>query len=61
MVDYDLFNWMSHVINYLILLAIFLKSFVGDYINLFDMMLSVVGLMVSVFIFILSLKGRGKI
>lgn len=58
----DFLNWMGNMINYAILLLIFLRSFNTGYFSLLDMSLSAFGLATSIFIFIVSLisRGRGK-
>ena len=54
----DFLNWMGNMINYAILLLIFLRSFNMGYFSLLDMLLSAFGLATSIFIFIVSLINR---
>ncbi len=53
-------EWLGSVINYSILLLIFLRSYNSGYFSVFDMSLSAVGLMASIFIFIVNLINRGN-
>ena len=51
-------DWLGSVINYSILLLIFLRSYNTGYFSVFDMSLSAVGLAASIFIFIINLINR---
>ncbi len=51
-------DWLGNIINYSILLLIFLRSYNGGYFSVFDMSLSAVGLIASIFIFIVNLINR---
>jgi len=54
-------DWMGNVINYSILLLIFLRSFNSGYFSLFDMSLSAFGLVASIIIFVVNLINRGEL
>jgi len=51
-------DWLGNVINYSILLLIFLRSYDSGYFSVFDMTLSAVGLAASIFIFIVNFINR---
>ena len=61
MINKDFLNWLGNMLNYSILLLIFLRSFGRSYFNLFDMFLSAFGLGVSIFIFVVHLMNRGSL
>ena len=61
MMDDDFLDWLGNMINYSILLLIFLRTFNRGYFSLFDMSLSALGLAVSIFIFIVHLINRRDI
>jgi len=48
-------DWLGNMINYSILLLIFLRSFNSGYFSLFDMLLSAFGLVASMIIFVVHL------
>ncbi len=54
-------DWMGNVINYSILLLIFLRSFGSGYFSLLDMSLSAFGLVASIIIFVVNLANRGEL
>ena len=56
--DNGFLEWLGNMINYSILLLIFLRSFNRGYFNLLDMSLSAFGLLVSIFIFVVHLANR---
>ena len=55
MIDKHFLDWLGNMINYSILLLIFLRSFNSGYFSLFDMSLSAFGLVASIIIFIVHL------
>jgi len=59
--DKSLLDWMGNMINYSILLLIFLRSFNSGYFSLLDMLLSAFGLMTSIIIFVVNLANKGEI
>ena len=58
--DRDFLEWLGNMINYSILLLIFLRSFSSGCFSIFDMSLSAFGLMASILIFITNLINRRK-
>ena len=59
--DRSFLDWMGNMINYSILLLIFLRSFNSGYFSLLDMSLSAFGLAVSIIIFVVNLVNRGEL
>lgn len=45
-------DWLSHFINYSILLYIFVKSWLANTLNIFDTSLTAIGLSIGILIFI---------
>jgi len=58
MINGNFLDWLGNMINYSILLLIFLRSFNQGYFNLLDMFLAAFGLTVSIFIFVVRLINK---